>query len=1001
MNAAFREAFASLQSATGEDDVRDALHDALRALGTERFTLEYALPSGRVDMAAPERRVLIETKARGAVGPRRPGAGAEETQKEQVERYLREARAAWLGDLFQQLHRDPEDEPRIFLTDGLKWWGYEIDATGSVHAIAAGVATRNDQEAAAFLRQHVVPAQRRYKPSVPDDLIGELLSDFANDLNAIYRSQEGSAGVQTKIALWRESLRGAGIVPPDDEPVGQANLFVRHTVLVVAARTLKMLLRGTRAAGAGPLHDEIAEGFTAWLAESREGAATIDRIAAKLDEYRWRGHTRDRLKDAYHKLIAKDERKEFGEYYTPDWLAQKVVDETLDEAWMEAAVQAASRGGRATPLDGHTVLDPACGSGTFLFHAARRLHGYLSRRHPRKLHQARRIVVRMVVGIDVHPIAVEMAEATLEMALPPPSSVEDGELVPQVFLGDAMQSTRRDDLSSDLIVTTSARGSNLTIPAALAIHPDADALTARLVAAAVDGEQVEFPELIDSADREAMVDTLNRLARIVKAESNHVWVWHLRNISGPVRMARTKAGRIVANPPWLMANDTPEGTRKRYIAQMRGEYGLRNPALAGTSTEGDLAAVFATRVAHLYLAAGGKMGLVLPGGVLINQNWAPWRSGCWHSPENPGCHMNMVRAWGMDDLRPPPFAHAPSGSCVVFCERRGDGSACQPARTGLKNKDVGLWSGSPDDPTVLPKRSMPAEESGYLGDWRIGALSKPHGLFYVMAQDVTTLSETTRGIRTKESTRAPWRGISLEAEVEAAALRPLARPQTLRAFSITPDAFLIVPAVRRGRAWRLVDDVQDTQFGADLPLTLAYWKRAGQVFGERRTEGAGATLLDNLNYRNTLSAQLESGGWAVRGSRSRTKVVYNESGDTLKAARCSPSVVANQSLYWLNAATEEEALYLCGIINAPCMAGAWRLSKTSRMHFDKSPWRQVPVPKFNANDRKHREVVAAARHSEEAATVASAATAAEVRDDSLPHQLDAAVESLLPRYADL
>ena len=998
MNAAFREAFASLKNATGEDDVRDALHDVLRALGTERFSLEYALPSGRVDMAAPERRVLIETKARGAVGPRRPGAGAEETQKEQVERYLREARAAWLGDLFQQLHHDPADEPRIFLTDGLKWWGYEIDATGGVHAIAAGVSTRNDQEAAEFIRHHVVPAQRRYKPSVPDDLIGELLADFANDLNAIYRAQEGSAGVQTKIALWRESLRGAGIVPPDDEPVGQANLFVRHTVLVVAARTLKMLLRGIRSAGAGSLHDEIADGFTAWLAESPEGRATIDRIAAKLDEYRWRGHTRDRLKDAYHKLIAKDERKEFGEYYTPDWLAQKVVDETLDEAWMERAVQAASSGSKDTRLDGHTVLDPACGSGTFLFHAARRLYGHLSRRHPRKLGQARSIIVRMVVGIDVHPIAVEMAEATLEMALPPPSSGEDGELVPQVFLGDAMQSTRRDDLSSDLIVTTSARGSNLTIPTALAVHPDADALTTRLVAAAVAGEDVEFAELIDSADREAMADTLRRLAGIVKEESNHVWVWHLRNISGPVRMARTPAGRIVANPPWLMANDTPEGTRKRNIAQMRDEYGLRNAALRRrrSSTAGDLAAVFAARVAHLYLAPAGRMGLVLPGGVLINQNWAPWRSGCWHSPKNPGCHMNMIRAWGMDDVRPPPFAHAPSGSCVVFCERKRDG-LCQP----LEDKDVGLWSGSPDDPTVRPKRSMPAEESGYLGDWRIGALSKPHGLFYVMAQDVTTLSETTRGIRTKESTRAPWRGVSLEAEVEAAALRPLARPQALTAFSITPDAFLIVPAVRRGRAWRLVDDVQDTQFGADLPLTLAYWKRAGQVFSERRTEGAGATLSDNLNYRNTLSAQLESGGWAVRGSRGRTKVVYNESGDSLKAARCSPSIVANQSLYWLNAATEEEALYLCGIINAPCMAGAWRLSKTSRMHFDKSPWRQVPVQKFDSNDRRHQEVVAAAKHLEEAATVASAATAAEVRDDGLLHQLDAAVESLLPRYANL
>ena len=295
---------------------------------------------------------------------------------------------------------------------------------------------------------------------------------------------------------------------------------------------------------------------------------------------------------------------------------------------------------------------------------------------------------------------------------------------------------------------------------------------------------------------------------------------------------------------------------------------------------------------------------------------------------------------------------------------------------------------------------MPAARSGYLDDWRIGALSKPHGLFYVMAEDVAVVSKTKRKVRTKESTRAPWRGLSLEAEVEAAALRPLARPQALTAFSVAPDAYLIVPAVRRGSAWRLVHDLQDSQFSTDLPLTLAYWKRAGKVFAERRSEGAGETLLDNLNYRNTLSAQLESGGWSAR-SRSRTKVVYNESGDSLKAARCSPPVVANQSLYWINAATEEEALYLCGVINAPCMAGAWRLSKTSRMHFDKSPWRSVPVPKFDPTDSRHRGIVAAAKRVEDAAAVASAGTAAEVHDDGLHHELDSAVASVLPRYANL
>ena len=62
----------------------------------------------------------------------------------------------------------------------------------------------------------------------------------------------------------------------------------------------------------------------------------------------------DVLKVLYESVIGADTRKRLGEYYTPDWLADLVV----------AAVA-------TDPLEAR-VLDPSCGSGTFLFHAVRR-----------------------------------------------------------------------------------------------------------------------------------------------------------------------------------------------------------------------------------------------------------------------------------------------------------------------------------------------------------------------------------------------------------------------------------------------------------------------------------------------------------------------------------------------------------------------------------------------------------------------------------------------------
>ena len=60
------------------------------------------------------------------------------------------------------------------------------------------------------------------------------------------------------------------------------------------------------------------------------------------------------MKTLYESVISADTRRRLGESYTPDWRAEAIVD---------AAVP--------NPLE-QRVLDPACGSGTFLFHAVRR-----------------------------------------------------------------------------------------------------------------------------------------------------------------------------------------------------------------------------------------------------------------------------------------------------------------------------------------------------------------------------------------------------------------------------------------------------------------------------------------------------------------------------------------------------------------------------------------------------------------------------------------------------
>ena len=81
-----------------------------------------------------------------------------------------------------------------------------------------------------------------------------------------------------------------------------------------------------------------------------------------------------------------------------------VVDEALDDAWRSNAIEHADTstrtGNRLAAAVG--VLDPTCGSGTFLYHAARRILDAPEIRKHTAVRQAD-ITASLVHGIDVHP----------------------------------------------------------------------------------------------------------------------------------------------------------------------------------------------------------------------------------------------------------------------------------------------------------------------------------------------------------------------------------------------------------------------------------------------------------------------------------------------------------------------------------------------------------------------------------------------------------------------
>jgi hypothetical protein len=123
-------------------------------------------------------------------------------------------------------------------------------------------------------------------------------------------------------------------------------------------------------------------------------------------------------------------RKTTGSYYTPtsliDCLLDSALDPVVDEAVKRGEARAAAgqldpRDAIADELLSLTVCDPACGSGHFLVAAARRIAKQLAavrEQNPEPTvdairHALHEVVARCIYGVDLNPMAIELAKVSL------------------------------------------------------------------------------------------------------------------------------------------------------------------------------------------------------------------------------------------------------------------------------------------------------------------------------------------------------------------------------------------------------------------------------------------------------------------------------------------------------------------------------------------------------------------------------------------------------------
>ena len=771
--------------------------------------------------------------------------------------------------------------------------------------------------------------------------------------------------VRLKRGLWNGLLRQ---VYGDD--VGSDALFLQHTYLTIlvkaiAARVLALDIDDPAAMLSGRLLAEegivgaVEADFFDWLLLAAGGGDLVRSLARETVRFRLRDVEVDVLKSLYESLVDPDERHDLGEYYTPDWLAARVV---------AAAVP--------RPLE-QRVLDPSCGSGTFLFHALRRL---IAAGREEGLPAADIVAhcADRVFGIDVHPVAVALARVTWLLALgdlvgdrPPTLSVP-------VYIGDSMQWNLRPlGASAEVLVDVPPNDPPLRIPAGLAgdqtlFERALDELNRGLdVLAEPDAVRDAIARVGATPEDAALLGrTFAQLKQLYLDGRNHIWTFVLRNLLRPVWLSHPdhRADVLVGNPPWIVYRHLSAEMKDR-LREALGSYGLW---VGGPlATHQDMFALFWARGAERYLREGGTLALVLPYAALNAPAFAGLRDG----------NLRQVRVavtggWGLERVWP--IFGAQSGSsttstCVLFGQR--DCATALPAEIDrwvgrLHRRDAGEDEAAEalrHGRVAWPRPRTLIAASPYRKRFRQGATLTPRRFFLVEHAVTGRLpprrdAPRVRG-RVGSLDKAPWTGVEPpEGPVERAFLRRIALGESIAPYRILSIATGVVPMDD--------DGVVLTAVSADAHghRGLAAWLRDAEAkwneHSNKKADGTPrVTLAQSLDHLRKLSAQSQ---------RAPVRVVYPASGKRLSACYVEDDdIIIDKDAYWCFAHSLREAAYISAILNSNIVLGRVKdlqpMGDQNPRHFDNLVW-TLPIPEFDPAEALHTDLAVAAMH---AATVAA------------------------------
>lgn len=535
---------------------------------------------------------------------------------------------------FQVLHeKEPERKHIGIATDVIEFVAYiPIIKDGKVVSLSK-IGSVNIAEAASSesvlwldsfifskpkIRPSAMDLRWRFGPDSPTYCVS------VDELTALWEEVKNEKDVALKFDLWARNME---IVYGGRPEVAS---FIDHTYLVTLVKLivylrlsgdnvvredrLRRVLTGEYFSSYG-IANLIEEDFFAWILHpdiADDASRLVGEITKELLRYDLSQIDEDFFKEIYQEIVKRSERHRIGEYYTPEWLVELALKESM-ELYKNTH--------KGTPR----ILDPACGSGTFLCNAVHMLRKRLldEGKQPSDVLD---VILDDVVGVDVNPLAVIIARANYVVALGDLLQLGKRVIIP-IYVADSVNIPR-------VTETLTEKGrisvyefrveveNNKGKPKFYAIQIPKSAATQRMVLSeVVDGFKAAISSYRARKNRKESLEVfgrscstelsddelsvlnvvLNTILTLVDKGLDAIWVFMLSNIYAPITLAQSKFDMVVGNPPWIAMRYIENKNYQDFLKQRVLAYELLDSKQVHLFTHMEMATLFFCNSVDLYL----------------------------------------------------------------------------------------------------------------------------------------------------------------------------------------------------------------------------------------------------------------------------------------------------------------------------------------------------------------------------------------------------------------